>query len=196
MGCVYTKSELEEICKNSQSYNQVLVKTGRNKGGANISILKKYIQLYQIDTSHFSSSTSPQKEQKNITELKTCVQCHHQKRTNGDFYWQNGYPRNICKKCVQQNEKEKYKTKVQLFNDYKKTLQCEKCGEARYYLLDFHHRNPVEKDYAISDHARSPLDEIKKEIEKCDVLCANCHREWHYLSSEDENFNYCDWLGE
>ena len=54
---------------------------------------------------------------------------------------------------------------------------CIKCGETRYYLFDFHHRNPEEKDYSISDHSRAKLETIKAEIDKCDVLCANCHRE-------------------
>ena len=52
----------------------------------------------------------------------------------------------------------------------------DKCSEA----LDFHHNNPNEKDFTISDR-NLILDwiEIKKELDKCSLLCANCHRELH-----------------
>jgi len=59
-----------------------------------------------------------------------------------------------------------------------KCSKCEynKCIEA----LEFHHKNPTEKDFNISKkgHCRS-LARVKSEIEKCDLLCANCHREIH-----------------
>ena len=54
------------------------------------------------------------------------------------------------------------------------------CGEDRWYVLDFHHIG--DKDFNISQKVQEgcSLDTIKKEIEKCIVLCANCHREVHY----------------
>lgn len=53
-----------------------------------------------------------------------------------------------------------------------------KCSAA----LDFHHRDGVEKEFIISRGYRSdkmalPLDKIILEIEKCDILCRNCHQE-------------------
>ncbi len=65
--------------------------------------------------------------------------------------------------------------------EYKKTHPCEKYGESHPACIDFHHRNPVNKKFAISDNSRGKcLETLKKEIEKCKVLCANCHRklEW------------------
>jgi len=59
--------------------------------------------------------------------------------------------------------------------------KCIKCGYKKYpEVLEFHHRNPAKKDFNISKkgHCRS-WDRISKEIEKCDLLCANCHREIH-----------------
>ena len=55
----YQKEELESLCKESDSYNEILVKTGRVKASSNIKTLKRYIELYNIDVSHFTSSTSP-----------------------------------------------------------------------------------------------------------------------------------------
>ena len=60
-------------------------------------------------------------------------------------------------------------------------LKC-KCGEDHWACLEFHHRNPEEKEYTISYLCHSSLGKkrILKEIEKCDVMCANCHRKYHY----------------
>ena len=88
------------------------------------------------------------------------------------------------------------KTHNELLNKYKAKYGCVKCGERRFYLLDFHHTDPDGKDFSISDKSRCSLETMMKEIEKCDILCANCHREWHYLSSKDKNLTYDDWLGE
>jgi hypothetical protein len=45
-------------------------------------------------------------------------------------------------------------------------------------VFDFHHTNPSEKDYTISANAKS-FAKIKPELDKCDLLCANCHRIRH-----------------
>ena len=49
----YSKEWLEELCKNSRSYSEVLTKAGRKAGGGNQSYLKLKISEYNIDTSHF-----------------------------------------------------------------------------------------------------------------------------------------------
>lgn len=71
---------------------------------------------------------------------------------------------------------------------------CKKCGEKRIYLLDFHHRNPQEKEGELSDFSKGyNLDKFFEELKKCDLLCANCHREFHYLYSL-MNLSYEDYL--
>jgi predicted HNH restriction endonuclease len=62
-----------------------------------------------------------------------------------------------------------------------------KCGESRPWCLDFHHINPKDKEENLSrmtSHQRKKED-INKEIEKCVVLCANCHRDFHYLQTKN-----------
>ncbi len=64
---------------------------------------------------------------------------------------------------------------------------CKKCGENRIYVLDFHHKNPNEKEGELSDFSKGyNLEKFFNELSKCDLLCANCHREFHYLN---KNFN-------
>jgi hypothetical protein len=50
-----------------------------------------------------------------------------------------------------------------------------KCKSA----LEFHHRNPKEKEFSIGEARTKNLEKIKAELDKCDLLCANCHREEH-----------------
>jgi len=65
--------------------------------------------------------------------------------------------------------------------EYKKNSACKECGENHVAVLDFHHYKG-DKDRTISDMVKSCFDieKIKKEIAKCQVLCANCHRKLHY----------------
>ena len=66
-------------------------------------------------------------------------------------------------------------------NEYKQLNPCICCGEADPVCLTFHHRDPREKDLDISLGARRcwSIERIKREIEKCDVLCCNCHAKEH-----------------
>lgn len=59
--------------------------------------------------------------------------------------------------------------------------KCIKCGYNKYSeVLEFHHRDPSQKEFSISrkGYCRS-WEKTNKEIQKCDLLCANCHRELH-----------------
>lgn len=77
---------------------------------------------------------------------------------------------------------ERRKALKKQFDELKLDLRCESCGESHIACLDFHHLNPEEKDMNVSRAVADGwgLERIKKEIEKCKVLCANCHRKLHY----------------
>lgn len=70
----------------------------------------------------------------------------------------------------------------EFFENYRKTHPCEKCGENHISCLDFHHKNKELKDREVSlmVHKGMSLERIMKEIEKCMVLCRNCHAKLHY----------------
>lgn len=57
--------------------------------------------------------------------------------------------------------------------------KCEKCGYNKCIeALEFHHLNPLEKDFTISG-SNLKIETLKKEVDKCILVCANCHREIH-----------------
>lgn len=130
--------------------------------------------------------------------MKTCSKC---KRTKvaGEFNKNSSRKdglQTFCRPCEKQRKSEYYAKHKQRFvdyaraykarkrewwNQYKQTLSCIRCGDTRWYVLDFHHRDPASKDFPLSEVDKFGIQRIMKEVEKCDVLCANCHREHHHF---------------
>ena len=79
--------------------------------------------------------------------------------------------------CLRWKNKETRNIKQRLI-EYKGG-KCQICGYNRCQeALDFHHINQSEKDYTISGGTKS-FETLKKEVDKCILVCANCHREIH-----------------
>ena len=58
--------------------------------------------------------------------------------------------------------------------------KCQKCGYNKCLsALEFHHIDPNQKDFGPSSNMNMAWDKIKNEIDKCILVCANCHREIH-----------------
>ena len=60
-----------------------------------------------------------------------------------------------------------------------KSVPCMDCGvEYPYYVMDFDHRDPSQKSFTIGliVGQGQPIALLMQEIEKCDVVCSNCHR--------------------
>ena len=117
-------------------------------------------------------------------ETKICSKCGIEKPISE--YHKNGFSTNgeqkyrgYCKTCANKRETERYWEKRN-FIDAQRTA-CAKCGESRVHLLDFHHKDPKQKEFTIGKLKKGSESIIQKEIDKCICLCANCHRDFHYL---------------
>lgn len=103
----------------------------------------------------------------------------------------------MCKECRKEYHKEhynknseKYKQNakqnrqqiVNFVNRYKQITGCKKCTEKRFWVLEFHHRDKDEKSDDINNIIKfsGSLRLVKEEIRKCDILCSNCHKDFHY----------------
>ena len=75
----------------------------------------------------------------------------------------------------------RWRSKVRFsFQEFKATLKCAHCGENDPVCLDFHHLDPTQKDRNVTKGMSSwSYKRIMEEVEKCIVLCANCHRKEH-----------------
>jgi hypothetical protein len=58
---------------------------------------------------------------------------------------------------------------------------CSRCGYKDHPVaLDFHHRDPAQKKFNISNNlVGRNWEKILAEVDKCDIVCANCHRIEH-----------------
>lgn len=58
--------------------------------------------------------------------------------------------------------------------------QCERCGYNKCTrALEFHHIDPTLKDFGVSKCLTTDMSTLKKEVDKCILLCSNCHAEIH-----------------
>lgn len=66
--------------------------------------------------------------------------------------------------------------------------RCEFCGEKNKICLEFHHRDKNSKLFDVcSEKHKYSLEEIKREIDKCYLLCRNCHMKVHYEERGDRH---------
>ena len=75
----------------------------------------------------------------------------------------------------------KRRKKVRLMAVQYKGSRCDRCGYDRCVdALEFHHLDSSRKDFGISDrgYTRS-WQKVREELDKCILVCANCHRELH-----------------
>ena len=68
------------------------------------------------------------------------------------------------------------------FAEFKLTLKCSKCSESHIACLDFHHAESSKKESTVANAISGgwSKERVMREVEKCIVLCSNCHRKMHY----------------
>jgi hypothetical protein len=117
-------------------------------------------------------------------ETKICTSCNEEKSVT-EFYQQNDRPskQSKCKVCFNKYCSERWiKTKIKAI-EYKggKCLDCSNSyPKSPYVIFDFHHRDPSQKDVEWTHLRKRSWDKIIKELDKCDLLCSNCHRIRHH----------------
>lgn len=117
-------------------------------------------------------------------EKKTCPRCKTAK-PDSEYYTRKDRKgraglSGFCKRCTCEERIERGRAFKQKCVEYKGG-KCERCGyNNSNYAIDFHHRDPNEKDFGIGYQRRTKFDDkIKEELDKCMILCSNCHREKH-----------------
>lgn len=127
---------------------------------------------------------------------KYCKGCHIEKNID-DFNLKNKYKQtrqSQCKSCTRlqvknhyYNNRQYYLSKAKIRNklnrekfreyvwSYLKKHPCIDCGEKDIVVLTFDHFKDKKTTIGDMVHWRYNIDDVKKEIKKCEVRCANCH---------------------
>lgn len=136
---------------------------------------------------HYCSKSCANKHNPRRSKEGRCKTCHTSISAS----------RTYCPQCLQQfrnKNKEQTKEKRKLYlrdavKSYVRRLKeqavsykggkCQICGYNRYNgSLDFHHIDESQKDFSISGKSIS-FQRLKPELDKCILVCSNCHREIH-----------------
>ena len=137
---------------------------------------------------HYCFNCLPFKAKANVLSLeripnsneKHCKKCNTIKLKTDFTSYKNGIS-GYCKEC---RRTDAYKI-AKINKEWVVNLKggcCEKCGYSKSLnALEFHHIDRNKKDLTISGSnlTKKNMEKIKIEIEKCILLCANCHRELH-----------------
>ncbi len=131
--------------------------------------------------------------------MKQCTACKEEKPLS-EFYVNRSGNQGVfakCKVCTYKYSRE-WKVKNRDKNNahsrkmkakrkqYYVDLMGGKCADCKQSyplcVFDFHHTDPDKKDVSIATSLNNSLRYIEKEIDKCVLLCANCHRIRHHAT--------------
>lgn len=89
-----------------------------------------------------------------------------------------------CRECLKIKERETAALMKRKAVEYLGG-KCQDCGiEGPPCIYDFHHRDPSQKDFHLSSNMSRTWERIKTELDKCMLLCSNCHRILHWLEKD------------
>jgi len=112
--------------------------------------------------------------------MKTCPNCKETKPLN-EFYTRRGtQTHSWCKPCIYKQTVDRQRFLKKMAIEYKGG-SCHDCGIVDHpSVYDFHHVDPSCKDFSLGQKKQYSFNElIKKELDKCLLLCSNCHRKRH-----------------
>ncbi len=175
------KERCSDLFKLGHSYNKIASELSCSKGTVSYH-LSKYKQD-QIDTYKY------EKNKLLDSILKEPIKSRDEFLLNyGDkltareksYIIRNKFPSiigdGIFDKYYYQKKRRLYK---QSLVDYKGGKCCI-CGYNKCLSsLQFHHLDPTKKDFTISSKSSTSIEKIKLELDKCILVCANCHGEIH-----------------
>jgi len=115
-----------------------------------------------------------------VVGQKHCPKCNTIKLIE-EFYKRKGStnPGNYCKLCCTASTLERQRKLKAKAVEYLggKCVDCNTIYHPAAY--DFHHKDMAEKEFGIANSKLTSFDKIKDELDKCILLCANCHRIRH-----------------
>jgi hypothetical protein len=163
-----SEENLKEFLNSNLSIRQI-----SKLSGSSYSTVRYWLKKYGL---------SPVYKQFNIVEYgkeRYCPRCKCNKDVT-EFYKRRKklHSSSYCRSCSSDKTFERMRKFKEKCVEYKGG-SCKNCGYKRCFsALEFHHVNPEHKDFTISHMRKYSFDEITMyELDKCVLLCSNCHRE-------------------
>lgn len=127
--------------------------------------------------------------------MKLCPRCECLQADDA-FHWKSrarGERHSHCRACVnaknraawhdndrhgkKRRQEDRLAANAMIVAEAKRDAPCMDCGGVfPPVCMDFDHRDPDIKEFAIAQHRAGSPSRLKREIAKCDLVCANCHR--------------------
>ena len=83
--------------------------------------------------------------------------------------------------------RQSYKKAVARYKEWKEHYSCSFCNEDESVCLELHHKDPSQKEFQISKLRNAKWEKFIDEVNKCVVVCSNCHRKIHAGLIDDSN---------
>jgi hypothetical protein len=120
-----------------------------------------------------------------------CRSCQRLKEED-DFYLRaDGINRfNRCKSCISKETAEQKRKIYKWVDNHKSSTGCDHCGVKDKRCLQLHHKDSSTKKHSVATLIGKGyiFKTVKIEVEKCEVLCANCHSIHHYDERRSGNW--------
>jgi len=114
----------------------------------------------------------------NVSRERKCRLCG-ETDSNKFYCCKDGRFRYRCRECDKKQIKARYR-RLKAEAVVYKGGKCVRCGYDKCLRsLDFHHINPAQKDPDWKNMRALPLEKLKPELDKCILVCRNCHGEMH-----------------
>jgi 5-methylcytosine-specific restriction endonuclease McrA len=177
------KERILELRRSGLEYDEIVEEVGCvkstvsyhcNNAGLGSSVRRKLTEEKIEEMDKFYQSNSLEDTATKFGVSKTTVKKYCSKSNKSKLTPEERRKRNV--EHVQRRRKKVKKMAIEYKGGSCQECGYDKCDEA----LDFHHKDPNEKDFAIGakGYTRS-WDKVKEELDKCVMLCSNCHREVH-----------------
>lgn len=131
--------------------------------------------------------------------MKTCTKCKRSREADrfGKYYNGRSQTRTICKNCANENRRKHHRERrIKAFKHFgEKCADCKiKSSSKNYIIFDFHHIDPRNKELSFSESWSVSDTRYWKEINKCVMLCSNCHRLRHWDKRASDRTWTCNFL--
>lgn len=177
------KENVINLRKKGWTYKRISKKLGISKATVSYHLRDTNLNGSLIDTTKITPDLIKElNEYYSNHTLNECSEKFKISRTTVVKYVKN--------KFTKKTKEEKNKDNYQRIKSYRQRMKeklveykggkCQLCGYDKCITaLEFHHLNPSEKDFGISRYTNLKWDSVVSEVDKCIIVCSNCHREIH-----------------